>query len=63
MILLPIPGNLYRRLINDCYRNNMLISNSMYIDDKQIDLRNVDVPILTIVAERDDLASSLAVNK
>ncbi|MGH9953481.1 MAG: alpha/beta fold hydrolase, partial [Nitrososphaeraceae archaeon] len=51
--------------INDCYRKNMLISNSMYVDGKQIDLRKVDVPILTIVAERDDLASpesSLAVN-
>ena len=38
----------------------MLISNSMYVD-----LRTVDVPILTIVAERDDLASpesSLAVS-
>lgn len=61
----PIPGNLYRQLINDCYRKNMLISNSMYVDGKQIDLRKVDVPILTIVAERDDLASpesSLAVS-
>jgi polyhydroxyalkanoate synthase subunit PhaC len=62
----PIPGNLYRQLINDCYRKNMLISNSMKIDGKQIDLRRVDVPLLTVIAERDDLASpesSLAVNK
>jgi polyhydroxyalkanoate synthase subunit PhaC len=61
----PIPGNLYRQLVNDCYRKNLLISNSMYVDGKQIDLRNVDVPLLSIVAERDDLASpesSLAVN-
>jgi polyhydroxyalkanoate synthase len=61
----PIPGILYRQLVNDCYRKNMLISNSMYVDGKQIDLRNVDVPLLSIVAERDDLASpesSLAVN-
>lgn len=44
----------------------MLISNSMNIDSKQIDLRKVDVPLLSIVAKRDDLASpesSLAVNK
>jgi polyhydroxyalkanoate synthase subunit PhaC len=60
-----IPGNLYRQLISDCYRKNLLISNSMYIDGKQIDLRKVDVPLLTIIAEGDDLASpesSLAVN-
>jgi polyhydroxyalkanoate synthase len=38
----------------------------MYVNGKQIDLRSVDVPLLTIVAERDDLASpesSVAVNK
>lgn len=61
----PIPGNLYRQLINDCYRKNMLISNSMYVDGKQIDLRKINVPLLSIVAERDDLASpesSLAVS-
>lgn len=62
----PIPGNLYRQLINDCYRKNLLISNSMYVDGKRIDLRNINVPLLSIVAEGDDLASpesSLAVNK
>jgi polyhydroxyalkanoate synthase subunit PhaC len=62
----PIPGNLYKQLINDCYRENLLISNSVYVNGKQIDLRSVDVPLLTIVAERDDLASpesSVAVKK
>ena len=61
----PIPGNLYRQLINDCYRKNMLVSNSMYVDGKQIDLRKINIPLLSIVAEKDDLASpesSLAVN-
>lgn len=61
-----IPGNLYRKIINDCYRNNLLISNSMYVNGSEIDLGNVDVPLLSIVAERDDLASpesSLAINK
>jgi polyhydroxyalkanoate synthase len=47
----PIAGNLYKQLINACYRKNMLISNSMYVDGKQIDLRKVDAPLLTIVAD------------
>jgi polyhydroxyalkanoate synthase len=61
----PIPGNLYHQLINDCYRKNMLVSNSMYVDGRQIDLRKINIPLLSIVAEKDDLASpesSLAVN-
>jgi polyhydroxyalkanoate synthase len=50
----PIPGNLYRQIINDCYKNNLLISNIIHI-----------VPLLTIVAEHDDLVSpesTLSVN-
>ena len=30
----PIPGNLYRQIINDCYKNNLLISNRMRIDGR-----------------------------
>jgi polyhydroxyalkanoate synthase len=61
----PIPGKLYLQMINDCYRNNNLISNTMKLDNRIIDLSRVDVPLLTVIAERDDLASPescLAVN-
>jgi polyhydroxyalkanoate synthase subunit PhaC len=64
----PIPGNLYRQIINDCYKHNLLPSNKMGLDGREgqkIDLRKVTVPLLTIVAERDDiisLESALAVN-
>jgi polyhydroxyalkanoate synthase subunit PhaC len=60
-----IPGKLYLQMINDCYRNNNLISNTMKLDNRIIDLSRVDVPLLTVIAERDDLASPescLAVN-
>jgi polyhydroxyalkanoate synthase len=68
MIPPPIPGNLYRQIINDCYKHNLLPSNKMGLDGREgqkIDLRKVTVPLLTIVAERDDiisLESALAVN-
>jgi polyhydroxyalkanoate synthase subunit PhaC len=33
-----IPGNLYRQVINDCYKNNLLISHKMKVDGNIIDL-------------------------
>ncbi len=64
----PIPGNLHRKIINDCYKHNLLASNKMVLDGKEsqeIDLQKVNVPLLTILAEKDDIVSSksaLAVN-
>ncbi len=52
-----IPGNLYRHIINDCYKNNLLISNKMKVDGNIIDLKKITGPILTIVDENDDLVS------
>ena len=81
-----IPGKFFRKIINDCYKNNLLISNKMKIEDdkedidkeglrvgisgrekneRQINLKNISVPLLTIVAEQDDLVSpeaTLAIN-
>jgi polyhydroxyalkanoate synthase len=48
-----IPGNLYRQVINDCYKNNLLISNKMKVDGNIIDLKNIIAPLLTIIAEDD----------
>jgi polyhydroxyalkanoate synthase len=66
----PIPGALFRQIINDCYRNNLLISaGGMEVTNKgkkqNIDLKKISVPVLTIVAEKDDLVSptsSIAIN-
>jgi polyhydroxyalkanoate synthase len=52
-----IPGNLYRHIINDCYKSNLLISNKMKADGNIIDLKKITAPLLTIVAEDDDLVS------
>ena len=52
-----IPGNLYRQVINNCYKNNLLISNKMKVDGNIVDLKKITAPLLTIVAEDDDLIS------
>jgi polyhydroxyalkanoate synthase len=54
----PIPGNLYRQIINNCYRDNLLVKNKMKLNDKYIDLGNVNVPLLIIDAEKDDFVST-----
>jgi polyhydroxyalkanoate synthase len=52
-----IPGNLYRHIIKDCYKDNLLISNKMKVDGSTIDLKKITAPLLTIVAQDDDLVS------
>ena len=52
-----IPGNLYRQILNDCYKNNLLISNELKVDENIIDIKKITAPLLTIVAENDDLVS------
>jgi polyhydroxyalkanoate synthase subunit PhaC len=54
----PVPGNLHRQIINNCYKDNLLIANKMKIDDNYIDLRNITVPVLIIDAEKDDLVTT-----
>ncbi len=65
----PIPGVLHRQIINDCYKNNLLVSGGMEIakDGKKqkVNLKKISMPVLSIIAEKDDLvspASSVAVN-
>ena len=61
----PVPGNLHLQIINNCYKDNLLIANKMKINNNSIDLRNITVPLLVIDAEKDDLItteSALAVS-
>jgi polyhydroxyalkanoate synthase len=52
-----IPGNLYKDIINGCYKENALFKNKMVLDGKAVDLSKIDMPVLAITAEHDDLAS------
>jgi polyhydroxyalkanoate synthase subunit PhaC len=54
-----IPGNIYSQIINDCYKNNLLIQPArMKVNGKKVDIGNVSVPLLIIDAEKDDLVST-----
>jgi polyhydroxyalkanoate synthase len=57
----PIPGVLYREIINHFYRNNMLISGQMQVMEggeyQKVDLKRITVPVLSVIAENDDLVS------
>jgi polyhydroxyalkanoate synthase len=53
----PIPGRLYRQIINDIYKKNLLIKDLIVVNGRKVTLKNIDVPLLSVVAERDDLVS------
>jgi polyhydroxyalkanoate synthase subunit PhaC len=67
----PIIGEIYREFSEYCYKQNLLIKGKMIIEkandenDTNINLKNIDMPFLNIVAKRDDLVapnSSKALN-
>jgi polyhydroxyalkanoate synthase subunit PhaC len=74
----PIPGELYKKIVNDCYKNNLLVKGNMKLDerkiakeekedsnDNKININRITIPVLSIIAEKDDLVSpmsSLAIN-
>jgi polyhydroxyalkanoate synthase subunit PhaC len=72
----PIIGEIYREFTEYCYKQNLLIKNKMRMEeeanddstnssDKIINLKNINMPFLNIVAKRDDLVaprSSKALN-
>jgi polyhydroxyalkanoate synthase len=68
----PIIGGIYKEFTEYCYRQNLLIKSKMKIEeandkdnDKAINLKNVNMPFLNIIAKRDDLvapSSSKALN-
>ena len=52
-----IPGKFLKQIIDECYKNNLLIKNRLNVNGKLINLKNIHIPLLTIVAEKDDLVS------
>lgn len=53
----PIPGAFYRQIIDNCYKNNLLIAKKLHVNGKLVNLEKIDFPVLTIYAEKDDLIS------
>ena len=71
----PIIGEIYREFVEGCYKQNLLIKNKMRIEraaeddfnnnDVVVNLENINMPFLNVVAEKDDLvapSSSKALN-
>ena len=54
----PVIGEIYREFVKYCYQKNLFIKNQMKIGDNiTIDLKNITMPYLNIVAAKDDLVS------
>ena len=59
----PIIGEIYREFAEYCYKQNLLIKNKMRIEgadnnDVVVNLKNINMPFLNVVAEKDDLVAS-----
>lgn len=48
-------GETFRQFFKDCYQKNLLIKNKMEIDGKRINLKNITMPLLNVMAEFDHL--------
>lgn len=54
----PIFGKAFEQIIDDVYKNNLLIQNKMNLGGKKIDLSKISTPVLNIVGTNDDLVSA-----
>ncbi|WP_049925126.1 class III poly(R)-hydroxyalkanoic acid synthase subunit PhaC [Halopiger goleimassiliensis] len=50
-----VAGEAYEEFIRDIYQENKLYNNELYLGGEHVDLSNVDMPVLQIVAEYDHL--------
>ncbi|MCZ7358090.1 MAG: class III poly(R)-hydroxyalkanoic acid synthase subunit PhaC [Candidatus Methanoperedens sp.] len=53
-------GEAIRQFVKDCYQKNLLIKNKMVIDGKEINLKEISMPLLNIMAEFDHLVPNEA---
>ncbi|AFZ71627.1 class III poly(R)-hydroxyalkanoic acid synthase subunit PhaC [Natronobacterium gregoryi] len=50
-----VAGATYEQFINDIYQDNKLIDNELHLDGQHVDIENIEMPVLQIVAEYDHL--------
>lgn len=53
----PIPGELFRQWIKDVYQENLLIQNKMIVGGRQVNLKQITMPIFIQTAVGDHLVS------
>ncbi|WP_248518385.1 class III poly(R)-hydroxyalkanoic acid synthase subunit PhaC [Salinarchaeum laminariae] len=50
-----VAGDAFEEFIEDIYQENKLYENELYLGDRHVDVTDIDVPVLQIVAEYDHL--------
>ncbi|SNZ05380.1 polyhydroxyalkanoate synthase [Natronoarchaeum philippinense] len=50
-----VAGETFEEFIEDIYQENKLYNNELHLDGKHVDLEEIDMPVLNIVAEYDHL--------
>jgi polyhydroxyalkanoate synthase len=61
-----IAGETFRQWIKDIYQNNLFSKNKLVVGENRINLSNIKVPLLNVVADQDHLVSpecSVSLNK
>src|SRR3990170_5568415 len=48
-------GETFRQFMKDCYQKNLLIKNEMKLNGTKINLKNINMPVLNVMAEFDHL--------
>ncbi len=51
----PIIGQVYRDIVDQVYKKNLMIKNKMKVGSKIINLKDISIPVLDIVGTSDDL--------
>jgi polyhydroxyalkanoate synthase len=62
---IPVAGEAFREFIKKCYQHNELVSNKLHLNGHHVDLNNISMPILSLVAQYDHLVppeSSMSFN-
>ncbi len=61
---IPLSGQVYKQFVEDCFHENLLVQNKLYLNQHPVNLNEIRCPVLSIVAEHDHLvppSSSLAI--
>jgi len=62
---IPVAGEAYRQFIKDCYQENLLVKNQLRLNGNKVDLNNITMPLLSLIAQYDHLVppeSSMSFN-
>ncbi len=62
---IPLAGEAYREFIKKCYQQKLLVKNKFRLNGNKVDLNNIKMPLLSLVAEYDHLVpkeSSMSFN-